>query len=1429
MEGGNAAARSDAVFPADRMKEHEAHLTALILEKHELKKKVESLEAELGELRHKLKEMAAQQRSAETALSLSTDTVQRTAALSEISVWNEELMYTVEKLQTSLIHVETDSKAQIIALTDQVQLLARTNERLEAENETLKHRVAEDVLRQRQTNRIEMAFERARIASRVRQASLRRIECAEAALMEAHDDVYYIQRWDALLLPQRDVSFVFHYVSGVVFPLNGVEQLVISVYQQLLLTASNQVQGHHAGCYRGMEVFVFQSPSDALLFAKDCHEQVVSLSWPPRAESLPYLSTIRENGTILFKGPRIHTCIYACTPESDVDPVTGRYAFFGPEVLHAVEAAISQSCVGEIAVNDKWAQLLCKQARLAMDSAEEVHADASDLRASLGSKWDVVSLPGTCGLVASILPTSLVGRRGVQSHTLFPTPKYPGIEMENPGNVARAVVKALKGAVAPLQASGERVHGEASPARQNFAFLSDMSDSAFPFTTKRMPLSKNSNADAAVRLLELFSLQQEKENITSLYRRTELACAGLERDAMEAEDRFEISKRKDLAASETAYVCTIDIGEEAMWKRILMNMSSEQFGAVLSSLRSYHYTAAQVHYGFLMNGNYADVFTYVFREVEQALAFVAEVYIKVNRVGTKYAHGSTGSGRDLFLFRAGITCGPMSTIYRNMDSGVLKCTGPAIRLSGTLCDLSQSGEILAMQNVIRAYHAKKENLIDTQYNIVKQGSQFVDGVDSPAVVHSILPKPFAYRRQKLMKSGGPTVQQSRLHLPQRSVSAALATHQQTLPRKSVLEMLEQQLRRLECVEASKMSAEDSYELKWDMSSNDTLCPLRNPWILLSQPNAEQLIASSSTRRGLVSIKTTEELDADIMYTPRSTMPIAFLYCDVVGTTSITRQLSPPMRDAVYAHYNYIILRIFRILGGYVAKTNSATGYLVLFTVPEAAVEAARLIQLELVSTAWPDALHTLEAALHVKDAKTGDVLFSGLRPQIGVHLSNQFKWRILNRRSSAEPIADEVHGFPSVDVFGTAVDEVVQLGRQAHGGESRLSEALLEALGTNPSGKMLMEQLVMEVIASAPNKSMDESFNTKRTRSANSAAGERKKKNRKDSIASFVEESVSSVPRQLAGRMALLLVPQTAKPMLDGGDEAEKKLKTAGRTKEEMPPIAGKTPLSQTSLIDIDDWCKSSIGASARLPIASYSNWDQGDADTTDTPYRRVGKRLEDAIRGVLDMYAILGNGFISGNPLDLSDAGLAADGEKVRRRGSTPQRSIALSPYFVPFLIFSKQLLSLLVDAMAIGNDQVPPPPLPQPPQRLSPYENDVIAKGGSQPPKGRPSSLGSTRNVSLPSLANISSSNYLVPKPPSTGGKRSSNLAKTSQSSLSDSSLKEDSYLEALDYLDDAFRIFVQQSGATQNKLSSIPSAPQAKGKTFPPKSSSASSRRR
>ena len=1144
------AARETAAseFAADK----EAHITSLILQKHEAAKRIEALEAEVANLRSRCQQSATSQVlwGADGAVQPSQAkerAVAQNAHMTEISTWNEELIHTIEKLQKALIRLEADSKGQIITLTDKVNQLHEENVRLLNENDSLKSRVGDDVLRQRQTNRIEMAFERARIAARVRAAGLQRLEAAEASLMEAHDDMYYVQRWDALLLPQRDVSFVFHYVSAMTFPLDGIEEFIESVYQQFLFHSSSCCHGYRVGFHKGMEVFAFQSPSDALLFAKESHEQLVGLSWPSRAESMPCFSSIIENNTVLFKGPRIHTCIYACSPESYVDPVSGKYSFFGPEVLEAAQAAIEQAPIGEIAVNERWAQLMCKQSRLRDDRAVPAQGEVTDLRELLGSQWDVVGLPGAHHIVASLLPVQLKSRRGVQPSVLHPSRKYPCLELKDAAEEARMIVKAMKGALSQTveqpEDAGKGINGGGLIMQQIRRRANFLQEAVLKSPAQAVGTEKNAGfSESAAQLLELFSLQQEKQNIIALYHSTEKAFAALERDTMESEDRFELSKHKTLDASETAYVCTIDTGDDDIWKRLLLkSISDEQFDSIRSTIRAHIHDAAKVHFGFLMNGNYSDVFTYVFREAEQALAFVSGIYIMVNRTGTKYAHTSLGKGRDIFLFRAGVACGPMSTIYRNLENGVLKCTGPAIRLSGTLCDLAESGEILAMEDVIRNFCSKNENLLDAQYNIVKQGAQFLGSSDAPAVVHSILPRPFAYRRPQLRISGRGPMQREKIHLPYRSVLATLRLRQDELPRQSVLDMMQQQQLRLQYAESAHMSAEDEYEQSWEVGSGCATF-LRNPWVLLCQPQAEeQTGATPAARRTLVRFKTTEELEADLMHATRPVSTLAFLYIDVANINAITRAVEPALLKRVWDHYNYIVQSTLRAFDGFVAKTNSVTAYLVVFEEARMALEAARQLQLELVQTRWPAELRSLEATLQVKDAKTSAVLFNGPRAQMAVHVSDQYTWRPVpgaraNAKNDSSGVATvdanasdlERPDLSAVHISGVGVDEAFILGRHAHGGEIRLSRPLLEAVGKHPSGKLLLEQLSMEVVVAPSVIRLAEEAASPRAGSADGAAAEKADKSKSVQTNMFSEECVASVPRRLQGRLALLRPPGTS-------------------------------------------------------------------------------------------------------------------------------------------------------------------------------------------------------------------------------------------------------------------------------------------------------------
>ncbi|CBZ30265.1 conserved hypothetical protein [Leishmania mexicana MHOM/GT/2001/U1103] len=1587
MEG--FAVMSDAGADA-RMKEKDAHLTNLIIEKREAAKQIEGLKAEIADLRARLSQATSRRLLPYDEGLSSTFAAEKTAlkntSIEEISIWNEELIHTIEQLQRSLIQLEADSKAQLITLTDRLDQLRKENERLLRENDSLKARIGDDVLRQRQANRIEVAFERGRIAARVRAAGLHRLEAAEANLMEAHDDVYHVQRWDAILLPQRDVSFVFHFVSNVTYPLGDIEELVMRVYQQLLFHSSSCCRGYRVGFYKSMEVFAFQAPSDALLFAKECHEQLVRLSWFSCIESMPAFSTITENNKVLYKGPRIHTCIFTCSPESYVDPVSGKYAFFGPEVAEAVQAAIEQCPIGEIVVNEKWAQLMCMQSRMREDRSVPTESNAAELRECLGSMWNVVGLPGAHHIIASILPSGLRSRRGVEASVLYPSRKYPCLEMKDSASEVRMVVKGMKGMLPDAFEGPEEGRQKSNGGgdvilqqmRRRANFWHDAVVKAPLHTSTQEPNTEFS--DSAAKLLELFVVQKENSNLIALYRKTEAASAALERNMMESEDRFEIRKHKTLHSSETAYICTIDTGDESIWKQLLLkSISDEQFESIQNTIRGDIHNAAKVHFGFLMSGNYSDVFTYVFREVEQALAFVSEMYIKVNRTGTKYAHTSLGKGRDVFLFRAGVASGPMTSIYRNLENGVLKCTGPAIRLSGTLCDLAESGEILAMEDVVRSFYSKKENLLDTQY-IVKQRPQFIGSHDPPAMVHSILPKPFAYRHKQLRNFGRAAMQNKNLYLPYRSVLAALTLRRDELPRQGVLDMMEQQQRRLELGEMARMSAEDNYERGWEVSMATT-SPLRSPWLLLCQPQAEEKSENVPARRRSVRFRTVEEVEADLMYVRRSTKPLAFLYCDVAGAGAIARSVAPPLLRLVWAHYNYIVQNAVRSFSGYVAKTNSTTSYLVVFEEPTMALEAARQIQLEMVESIWPEELRMLESTLHVKDIKSHTVLFNGPRPQISVHVSDQYMWCFMCSSSSPPALKSDASSkavseggadggsataepLSVVHISGVGVDETFVLGLHARGGEIRLSRSLLNAVGAHPSGKLLLAQLRMELVVTPRIIHSVEGAKRKSsttTEEAKKAQGDSEPKAVKANV--FVEECVASVPRRLEGRLALIppststafgaakrteaaLAMATASvaegnaESTSGEDDGAVPADDTGRLESATPAAATtetaglalatlpKTMVLPTAMMAQHAWLVEPEESFNPLPAASLTDWSTvtpHPADRLkDLGLLEVTCRIQAELQELLKMFpsaqllaqAVEGVADESASELpavfqaerSTSAAAGGAAGSKTsaencsstkipapptslsatrgsvnltrRSKDAAPPKASAASSatrvttraaiveQYALFMDFSKYLITVLLNALAICVDQRSPPALPLPrcgqsskvtavaPPPISSDSSPAGPLGGSAGSGSQRnsrsassarvhgtsfhaieySSSGSARESCFSSLPGISPPNGRLSNKAPAGARASlmspplSRDAEPQERGSSDSLCEdfkvspERLFLSALDYLDDACRTLAQVSDTGLGKLAKIPAAPLSKSKTFPFRSNSA-----
>lgn len=992
------------------------HLLDLIQFKKEAKERIDELEASLRTLKPasmkvSLEEMVECTKQLHPHYSLINKESKENVNLAQVAMWNNELIEVVDKLQKALHNSERNAREEIASLTHEIERQENENARLVHQNEKLKERVANTVLQRRWANRIELAAEKITRAEQLRNAGLRRLESMEESLMEAHDDVYHIQRFDAVEAPQRDVCFVFHYVSNLTFPLQGTEEAWINVCRVLMLQCQRNDGGHYLGFYRGMQVFVFQDPLVALQFSGNCHLQMLDFR-PPEKESLPHFRTISDDTgtTILYRGPRLHTCIFSCTPEVMVDPVSGQSSYFGPEVKASVSAAFQFSPVGEIVANKRWAQLVCRQQRYMTDSNVVVKGDAADVRDSLGKDlWDVKEMPGAGGIVCSIVPKKLKARRSIDPYALHPSPRFPCMDIDLNEGVS-GIIRCLKKATdTQSKVSGNSGHQPWSGSSSNLSL-------------KESSMNSDSLFSGPMLMMQYFIMRQKKERITTLYLDLQRSLQHYECDLMAREDRFEISNRSPLDPSETVYVCTVDFGNAAFWKSLVVpTMTTEGYMSLRETIRSYIHTQGKMYYGFLMNGNDVDIFTYVFREVSSAFSFVSDVYIMVNRHGTKCSHATQGSGQDIYFLRAGITTGPMSSIYRvkaSHGSQSVKCTGGMIRLSGALCDLAQNGEILATEDVISIFLSANENLLDAQFNIVRQGGQFLYSSVSSTAIHSILPKPFAYRRKHLIEVG-----KDGRH-PSQSVVMALGAQRTEYPKIMVESLLNQLLERQERMEASLMTAEDNRE---NLSHE-----LKNPWIVTTQATIPKPPFGSPHNQ------------------TSSTPPITFFYCNIRGIHLLEKALSSSLLQTVYGKYNFFVQKVIAEMGGYVAKTNGSTAYMVVFRSPESAVEAALALQKMLSDTWWPGEVSTLEASLSVKNPKTGALVFHGPRVQVAVHTSSHYTWK---RMSDPAPHS-------AMDFTGQALDELYYLGCQANGGEIRLSRQCVEAM-TSSSAKLLLHQIAM--------------------------------------------------------------------------------------------------------------------------------------------------------------------------------------------------------------------------------------------------------------------------------------------------------------------------------------------------------------------------------
>ncbi|RNF08947.1 hypothetical protein TraAM80_02354 [Trypanosoma rangeli] len=992
----------------------------------ELEATVEALEQTLSETRKSGSIPGAGMRRSLSAPLL--DQPFKEDGLQLICSWNEELVDTVNELRGAMLKMETEAKIQIVSLKDEVDRLRLKSDSLRLENAALKERVADDVLRQRQTNRVEMAFEKAKIASRVRAAGLRRLECMEAVLMETHDDLYFVQRFDAARLPVRDVTFVIHVVAnGSSPPLSG-EEFTMTIYQNILLEAAKEYNGFHVCSSKHIEVFAFYGATAALHFSNECHIKVTNLTWPTRTIDIPFFAPVIDNGELLYSGPRMHTCMYTCNPGSETDPINGRSVYYGQEVRDVITAALQDAPLGEMVANKAWAIMICKETDIVNDVHDGVSLDISHIRSKLGAGWSIVALEHAAGdLFCSILPKSLERRRGLPPYYLNPSPRFPRSIIDV--DVLRSeLIASMKGlsrsslsGIQQQQQTQQMLQSQLQPQSHQQQQHEGWVDGIYRHRQRGAEKGETHCAD----ILSLYLLRQEKKSIIHLYKKLEAVAAFHEQMAMEAEDWY-FARIQRIDSSETLYVCTVDIGSDDSWRAITKaSMNLEEHYRLRDQLALSVRIKGRNNSGVHVNGNNVDVFTFAFRRPEHVLRFTAQLYAVVSQ------NCELLSKSNLCLMRAGVTVGQLRAMNStqaattSIDCGVapmLRCRGKAVVRSGILCDVANSGEILVVSDVIQAFYATKSNLVNMEYNVLREGGRFLGSCTVLVDVYSILPKSYAFRR-KLCKSGGEESVREELKYPRRSVKAALQLSERVMAREEVAQLLLQQQQLMERAEAARMAAEDG---AWCLTAHQNL---RLPWPVLKKFSVAH-----------------------------PTAELGFFFCDAADMPALSGAISDEVYKDIVAQYNHVVKEALLAYDGFIAKTDSVTAYIVIFNDPQRALEAALQIQRRLLTLNWPQKLMTLEATLFVRSLKTGIVLFNGVRARMVIHVSNDYQ---CNRKSHGE---DGV----LVDVFGPAMETVMEVASYACGGEILLTPGAMSGMVATLHGSLLMLQVAMQMAKTQP-------------------------------------------------------------------------------------------------------------------------------------------------------------------------------------------------------------------------------------------------------------------------------------------------------------------------------------------------------------------------
>ena len=134
--------------------------------------------------------------------------------------------------------------------------------------------------------------------------------------------------------------------------------VAVSLQERELGRLATLHRGHVVHRDGAAERLVFAEPSDALRWAVQTQERLTEVAWPDELlDTEPARPLVRENGSLLFRGPRLRMVLHSGKPIRRVDSSTGAVTYQGAPIREAL-ARLPGSPAGHIlATAAAWARI----------------------------------------------------------------------------------------------------------------------------------------------------------------------------------------------------------------------------------------------------------------------------------------------------------------------------------------------------------------------------------------------------------------------------------------------------------------------------------------------------------------------------------------------------------------------------------------------------------------------------------------------------------------------------------------------------------------------------------------------------------------------------------------------------------------------------------------------------------------------------------------------------------------------------------------------------------------------------------------------------------------------------------------------------------------------------------------------------------------